>query len=156
MLRLLAAIFLSFGMARAVDVPPNVLTPELQHVLNSARSAVLYSLDPNLDRRSGELFCGVRVLGKARLQADETRRAADAFASAVSNWKGVTAECFNPRHGLSITSDGHRYDFVLCYECQQIAIYRDGNDVSELGATGSPATLNAILRTHHLRLAPTD
>jgi hypothetical protein len=152
MMRVLVAVLLTLGVARAVD-PTNVLRPDLRHILDTANSAVLYSLEPNLDRTIGEEFCGIRVLGKTTLDKRETDQAAAAFETAVADWDGSQANCFNPRHGLRVTASGHIYDFLLCYECRVLEIFKDGKSISDMGAQGPSKVLNDLLRKHHLPLS---
>ena len=150
MLRILAVLLL-FGLARASDKPPNVLSPEIQHVLDSADSAILYSLDPNA--APGNKFHYFRILGKTKLNRDETREAAHAFDKAIAGFGDEMANCFNARHGLRIVSAGHIYDYLLCYECDQVEVFIDDKLVADLGAAGSPNVLNHLLREHHLPIA---
>ena len=117
---------------------PNVLPPDLQQVLDSAHSAVIYSLDPNGDPQKGRSLHNVSILGHAKLDAVETHQAAQAFNQAVKGWDNMMAACFNPRHALRINSNGHIYDYLLCYECHQIEVFVDDSLKVDIGAAGSP------------------
>ena len=149
-------LLLALGVARAADNPPNILPPDLQHVLDAADSAEIYSLDPNSDPRKGPALHNVSVLGHTKLDAVETRRAALAFNQAIKGWDKILTYCFNPRHALRIHANGHAYDYLLCYECHQIEVFVDDDQKAGLGAAGSPNVLNSILEAHHLRLARTN
>lgn len=132
----------------------NMLPPEVLRALNAPEKATLYSIDPV---RSGFLrptFHGYRILGSARLTGKQQRIAIWEFESAVSNWNGITAECFNPRHGLRVISGGQAFDLVLCFECHQVEIFAHDKLTAELGATGTPEVLNAILKRTGVPLAP--
>jgi hypothetical protein len=155
-MRFLVFFILALGVARAADPPPNVLPSDLQHVLDSADSAVIYSLDPNGDPRKEPALHYVSILGRAKLNTAETHQASHAFNQAVRGWDNIMAECFNPRHALRIHANGHTYDYLLCYECHQIEVFVDDDLKVDMGAAGSPEILNSILRAHHLRLARTN
>ncbi len=46
---------------------------------------------------------------------------------------------------LRVTANTHQYDFLLCYQCQRMEVYRDGVRIVSRNAKGSPAALNALL-----------
>jgi len=45
-----------------------------------------------------------------------------------------------------VTAQGHTYDFLICYACQTLEIYRDGRNLTTLHLAGSPKVLNQLLR----------
>ncbi len=59
---------------------------------------------------------------------------------------GVTL-CFYPRHALSVAVGSGSYDFLICYECRNVEIYRD----SERIAAGSIAALSEGKLDHLFR-----
>jgi hypothetical protein len=114
----------------------------------------LFSLEPE-DRphsTSGTLQ-GFKILGKANLTRSQAQLAANAFLKAAKDWDGMSADCFNPRVALRILSQGHTFDFLLCYECQELDVYEDGKIMVSLGASGSPKILNSILAAAHVPLS---
>jgi hypothetical protein len=66
--------------------------------------------------------------------------------SAIKAAKGGDQFCFEPRHALHIESGGHAYDFLISYECQQLEVFRDDVGVASIGAGGTPAALNRLLK----------
>ncbi|HWB61577.1 MAG TPA: hypothetical protein VG733_18990 [Chthoniobacteraceae bacterium] len=144
---------------------PEYLPPEINQALLGAKSSVLYSLEPMARAKAGdETLQSWKVLGKTTLDERQTARAARAFLAAVipppakPHWPGSPvsisfAMCFDPRHALSVESRGHRYDFLLCYECGYLYVYRDGKGIMELLARGSPRVLNAMLTASKIPLA---
>jgi hypothetical protein len=46
--------------------------------------------------------------------------------------------CFNPRHGRRAVSHNKRVDFLICFECYQVAIYVDGKFLAAIRTTASP------------------
>ena len=98
---------------------------------------------------------GWKVLGKIQLDNDQAATAVSAFQSAVSGWipqMMPSFECFIPRHGLRVTSGGHTYDFVLCYECGSMEISRDQKHLASLPAFGFGLILNQMLIRAHIPL----
>ena len=103
-----------------------------------------------------DVFEGHGVLGKIPLEGSQAAAAAAEFRhtliwilpSPVISFSA--AMCFNPRHGLRIESRGHEYDFLLCYECRQMDIFRDGKQIAHLFIRGSPTALNALLTQAHI------
>jgi hypothetical protein len=102
----------------------NTLPPDARA---APEKATLYSLDPAGHYRAhpGDVrFHGFKILGYADLNVLQTAEACRAFRWAIFEWYG-SAECFDARHGLRVTSNGHTYDFLLCYECGRLEVYRD-------------------------------
>jgi len=132
-------------------IPPNSIPPQALQALQSAITGTLYSLDPGMmaGAPGDKAFHNHHVLGQAELDLKQMVTASSAFQSAVANWNPSMgmALCFNPRHGLRVTANGHVFDFVLCYECGQLYIYEDDKNIASLGAIGTPDILNNLLST---------
>jgi len=72
-------------------------------------------------------FHGYRILGRAAVADLAERNTLVALVRrGVEASDGSVAACFNPRHGLSITKDGHVTDLVICFECLSMNVYVDG------------------------------
>jgi hypothetical protein len=151
LMRPVCVVFALVGFVQTAPAAINGLPPEFQHILDSATNVALYSLEP-LSTRTGSVgrLDGFEILGWASLDRDQAKHAAGIFAKAVADWDGLNADCFDPRHALHIVDQGRAYDFLLCYACEQLVIYRDGQEVAQVGASGSPTALNNLLRELHL------
>lgn len=72
-------------------------------------------------------FHGQPVLGTARVDDLATR---DLILQLVERGieasDGTVAACFDPRHGISVAIDGATIDFLICYECLSMEVYRNG------------------------------
>jgi hypothetical protein len=148
-LALVVASVLGFASAHQSNIMPS----EALSALQSAKSVVLYSLDPeNVSTTGDARFHYYKILGETRLDPAQTRIATRAVEKAVDDSLGYSPDCFNPRHGLRISAQGHLYDFVLCYSCDGLDIYRDGQEIATLTVTGSPQTLNRLLVAAHVPL----
>ncbi|MFT3807095.1 hypothetical protein [Arenimonas sp.] len=136
----------------------NELPAQVAAVLRTATVVQIYSLEPvPMPNRpsSGERWYGYEVLGKTMLDADSSKLAIEAFEKAVANWDGMIAGCFDPRHALRIEAEGHTWDFLLCYDCHQLEVFRDGKHLDGVGAAGSPEALNELMLAKGLVLSKT-
>jgi hypothetical protein len=132
------------------------LSPEAAQALAQPESVVLYSLEPTVRPASPDLALDhFDVLGKTKLNTTDAGQAIEAFRAAMVYPGGpiIVAACFEPRHAISIVSKGHRFDYLLCYACRGLEVFRDGKLVSDVLAFGSPDTLDALLRANGLPLS---
>jgi len=163
---LLLAIITAIGCAyfRRSNHPENRIPPAALHALESDSSLVLYSLSPEEDilldsgenqRRSAAepKFQGYRILGQITLTSPESRgMVIDTIRDAVRDWDGAIALCFEPRHGVRATDASGAYDFLICFECQQIYVSSPGGIKKQLGIHASGWQLNDILTAAHVPL----
>ena len=155
-------IFIILGLATIGGLPaatptPNAIPDEALKVLRSHNSATFYSLEPwERPKPEDKTLHGYKILGKTTLDPKNEQVVEGAFEKAVSNWDGMIANCFDPRHALSLSSSGHIYDFLLCYNCHQLYIYKDDKVIASMGAAGSPKFLNSILAAAHVPVSQTD
>lgn len=134
----------------------NRLPREVSRALKAQTTAVLYSLEP-AERGEKEGFLhGFQILGETRLTGGALSSAVKEFERAVADWGGAMAACFEPRHALRVVDGTHTYDLVLCYECDQLYVYRDGKHLVSLGASGSPSVLNGLLAAAGVEVAKDD
>jgi len=152
------AVFLAGYLASQLAQPRSVLLPwQALGALKSPQGAVLYSLEPLKWTPSGEgTLHGFTILGHTTLDAKQARRAADEFWNANKQWDGNGSDCFEPRHALRIIFGGHTYDFLLCFHCHELDVYRDDRKFTEVGASGSPQALNELLQECHLPVSHSD
>lgn len=137
------------GQAKSNNLPAEAL-----RALHSHDRVVLYSLEPWSDPDDpGSRLQGFEILGQATLTSSQAASATAAFESAIAKPDGIVASCFDPRHALRILTGGHTYDFLLCYSCRQLQVYRDDKWFGEANAVGSPKSLNELLTTLNLPLS---
>jgi hypothetical protein len=139
--------------ARRNDVPPATLA-----ALQSAETCELYSIDPNDTRVSDAApqFQGYEILGHTTITDPATRtKLIDALRAAARKNSGMAAACFNPRHAIRVTRAGVSTDFVICFECMQVAIYTGPARTASFLVTGSSQpTFDAVLKSANVPLAP--
>ncbi len=155
-MKFLAFLLLLIGIisTQAATVSANNLSEEAARALRSPNSAILYSIEPSEQPKPGDkVLHGFKVLGQANLDPKRAQLAANAFQKAVKDWDEVMYECFEPRHALRISAGGHTYDFLLCYQCHELDVYKDDKLLDNFGAAGSPKFLNGMLTEAHVSLA---
>lgn len=133
---------------------PNALPAEATQALHSNGNAIIYSLEPW--EKPGKQVTRLQryeILGQSDLTDAQRSIAVGAFDSAIAGWDGNVAMCFDPRHALRIQFKGHAYDFLLCYSCHQIEVFRDGKPFGGAGAAGSPKVLNDLMTSLQLPLS---
>jgi hypothetical protein len=131
---------------------PNKLPAIAETALSAPESVVLYSLEPYTENPDdykhwkGATFHGYMCLGKVSLRGKAAQTAISEFRNAVPKQEQPMADCFDPRHVLSIAYKRHTYDFLLCFQCQQMQVCEDGKELAVVSATGSADVLNGILK----------
>ena len=151
--RLIAIIL---GLAAAEASAREALTPEAAQVLHSARSAELYSLEPYTDPDDAKVrrLEGYAILGHTRITTSQSAAAVLEIERSIAAWEdGPIALCFDPRHALRVRAEGHTYDFLVCYACEEMQVYKDGALVAFTHVRGSPSVLNAMLRKGNVPLS---
>jgi hypothetical protein len=150
---LLPLFCLSAARAEENAIPEDVLT-----ALTDAETFELYSLNPN---RLGEEpedgdFHGWKVLGKTQVKDAEARESLiNALKKGVSDSDGTVAACFNPRHGIQVTTaDGKTVSVVICFECLSMNFYKGGERSGyALTTQGPQETFNKVLTDAEVPLA---
>jgi hypothetical protein len=130
----------------------NVIPAPAASLLERADRFELLSLDPNIQLRVAEEdFHGYRVLETVVIADPEIReKLVSDFRKAVAENQGVAAACFNPRHGIRVTRNEKRADFVICFQCDQVQVY--GEVRAEFLITNSAEKLfDSVLRSKGVR-----
>src|SRR5947199_5846779 len=97
----------------------------------SIDSMTLYSLDGTFDfeggkKPEGEAFHNYPVLGQLDVTSLKDRREiVNAVKQGIAEYKGQPAKCFWPRHGIRFTQRGKTIEYLICFECNQLTVYRD-------------------------------
>ena len=89
----------------------------------------LYSLYPELppaEEKPKETFHGWKVLGKTVVKDAESQKKILAVAETIT--AGTGAKCFDPRHGIRVTSGGKSVDLIICFECSWVYVHLDKDD----------------------------
>ncbi|MAW61564.1 MAG: hypothetical protein CMJ94_12105 [Planctomycetes bacterium] len=129
--RLLALVLALFGSACSGS--PSSSTAQADGVLAALaqpESVELVALHPyphEIEEQDGPRFHGYGILGQTELTDPEKAEALIALIEeGIEASDGRVAACFNPRHGLTVTTADAVWDFVICYECLSMQVYRDG------------------------------
>lgn len=100
-----------------------------------------------------QYFYGHLLLGQTQVTGKNKKIAVQEFRKALGAWTNMCS-CFEPRHAMRVNRGGHIYDYVLCYLCFEMRVYKDGEPFLSLkGDMGSdPAILNALLANNNVPL----
>ncbi|MEZ0298628.1 MAG: hypothetical protein ACAI35_19435 [Candidatus Methylacidiphilales bacterium] len=144
--------------ANGAEYPQQPWPKDFQKILaNPPGDMLLYSLEPMESPEKGEeTLQGFKVLGKMYMRPEQAQTAVAAFNDAIFKWDTKKAKCFKPRQALVAKDGGHTYEILLCYSCQQMFAYRDGQLVRSYGVAGSPKVLKDLLRKGDKPLSTTD
>ena len=82
------------------------------------------------------------VIGKVTIADAKTRKMLrDALRNSASDSDAQMASCFNPHHGIRVTKDGVATDFVICFECGRVQVWRDGQRIAYFAISHTPQPL---------------
>ena len=76
-----------------------------------------------------------------------------ALHNGIASSDGGIAACFIPRHAMHTVHNGETVDYVICFQCLQIKVIRDGKTDLELTADTPRETFNEFLSTADIPLA---
>jgi uncharacterized radical SAM superfamily protein len=141
-------------LLRAADNP---IPEEFRKALEKAETLELYSLDPSTPVEKGDAeFHGWKMLGKTEVKKESLTKLVVALKKGAEEAdQRVAAGCFHPRHGIRVQLDGKSYDFVICFECVAVMLYKDKDEKSTKGfhVSDTPADIfNTILKDAKVKL----
>jgi hypothetical protein len=124
--------------------------------LSTAEAYELISLEPDMRTatHSGVRYHNHAVLGSTPITDPATRRRLnDALQAGVRQSDGTRMACFNPRHGIRVTRGGVVSEFVICFECRQVQVYRDGSKLYFLTSNSPEKVFDEVLKSANVPLA---
>ena len=133
------------------------LPDQVLKALDSPSSITLYSIQPwgGPDLPEWDLH-GHHQNGHVELTQWRASQAVAALTEAIAkgNAHQESLCMFNPRHALRVISKGDTYDILICYECGQLALYKNDQPLRFSGSIGSgPEALNQLLQLSGIPLA---
>lgn len=85
-----------------------------------------------------DLFHRMVILGSTTIDdPDVQTRLVEAVRSGVERIYFLPL-CFNPRHCIRLTKGGVVTDLVICFECEQAQVWRDGKCIDQWTTNASP------------------
>jgi hypothetical protein len=99
-----------------------------QTTLETSAEITLYALKPQsvpLTSRV-EAFHGYPILDRVVLRGEEKAKLLGKLYTSIAE-DAEPARCFIPRHGIRAVKGDRSVDLVICFECQQVDSYVDGN-----------------------------
>ncbi|MEZ0300041.1 MAG: hypothetical protein ACAI35_26610 [Candidatus Methylacidiphilales bacterium] len=79
--------------------------------------------------RGHKAYCGYPLLYSISLTPEAAARELRVLLDGVDNSDGSIIMCFYPRHIFSFDAGGIHYDLIVCYDCNAIRLWRDGEHV---------------------------
>jgi hypothetical protein len=152
---LITAFIVLLVIARFYYGPSNEL-----NALDDADRFELFSLDPSMTgwipAPGRSEFHNHAVLGSTDILDRATQmELRNALKAGIRESGGEEAACFDPRHGIRVTHGSAVTDFVICFECEQVEVWRDGARITTLPTTHSPQPIfDRVLQNAHVPLAP--
>ena len=114
----------------SIDPTPPALENDIELVTNllASEKKELPADKPQPKQDTRERFHGYPVLGRTEIK--DPKRRNDLLSTLYKGVRkirhGIPA-CFEPRHGIIATRGTNQVELVICFECEQIAEYADGN-----------------------------
>ncbi|TWT75927.1 hypothetical protein Pla123a_27120 [Posidoniimonas polymericola] len=140
-----------------LDPNQEYLPAEVEALLSAPHETELLSLNPEwLDDPPDDSFHRFEVLGQTPLTAEESAAFFEALRAGVATRPDLPPpDCFNPRHGVRITSGDQSLDIAICFECEQIYSYRGDEQIGSRETSVLPATrYREAVSEHGLTAAP--
>jgi len=160
------ALFVSFlfvaGSAGCSGDKTRKLPSAAKSILEKADEMELMSIDPGnreLDEPhpKGDYY-GWKVIGKTVIDDLNTQKSIlSALEKGVEEFgSGTPPACFDPRHAIHATRNGKTVDLLICFECQQILVYLDGQrqDPYVFTSSSPESVLDKVLSEANVPLAP--
>jgi hypothetical protein len=123
--------------------------------LTDADQYELLSLQPTRLGPKLPDYCGMVILGRMPIPDAATRdRLNWALQSGARQSDGSVYSCFNPRHAIRVTQAGVTTEFLICFECRQVEVRRDGKEVGDFPISSSrQAVFDDVLNEARIPLA---
>jgi hypothetical protein len=108
----------------------------------------LYSLNPETQLKADEGFHGWQVLAVTLVKEKKDRmELLEAMRSGVKENEGMVADCFNPHHGIRLRNGAVTTDLVICFQCLQVQVFKDGKRQGGfLTSKGPEKTFHRVLK----------
>ncbi|MBX3171721.1 MAG: hypothetical protein KF760_30200 [Candidatus Eremiobacteraeota bacterium] len=149
MKKLLALIVVVVAILGAVLDPfPAPPKRDIQNTLTEASKVELVGLQPEIIREESPTLFGMRKVTRRRtLSEAERAQVLSALQSDLRYRVWTVGRCFNPRHGLALTTPAGEYRLLLCYECSQMEMVSpEGRRGALVPLAGSSAgVVNSLL-----------
>jgi hypothetical protein len=116
------------------------LPATVREALSKPSRVELLSLEPGRPRgKPKRSFHGWKVLGGTLVVDREKQNVLlSAVDRGIAESDGSVAVCFEPRHGITVTSGSTVVDLVICFECLQVEAFVNGKAVEGAPTTSMP------------------
>ena len=136
----------------------NEMRSSSMQALEQADKYELLSINPIKPRgdEPAGAFHGYHILGQTTITDPATQKQLNAaFEKGVREHHGNPAACiFMPRHGIRLTKADLVTDFVICFQCGDVQVFKGDQLDHSFFVSGSPQpTFDRVLKQHNLPLA---
>ena len=103
----------------------------------NAEHMLLYSLLPSSESGNEGLDClhTYPILDCVQVVDQDDRRAVYAALRAAAEAGTLGRRCWEPHHGVRINQGGQNLDFVICFICECMQVFRDAGSDDTSGPT---------------------
>jgi hypothetical protein len=149
---LILSLYAQLAAARDRELLPGEV--EALKILKAGTKFTLFSVFPHgfyasypyPELKPEESFHGYKILGSTDLaQAKQRQLAVASVEEAIRSFAGTIAGCFEPQHGLRIQTPDAVFDFVICFHCHYIKIYRGEQYLGMIPIAGSGESMDSLL-----------
>lgn len=143
----------------SIDPMPSGLENDIDSLTNlfaaEEKKSPTANANPKQDTR--ERFHNYPVLGRTEIKDPKRRNELlTALYKGVRKIRNGIPACFEPRHGIIATRGTNQVELLICFECEQIAEYTDGNHSWSLMDKKPRELFNRTLTEAGVPLAPSS
>ncbi|MBL8821288.1 MAG: hypothetical protein JNJ77_01780 [Planctomycetia bacterium] len=129
--------------------------------ISDADKVTLYSIDgkdpegSKPSNKGAEKFHGTPVLGTIEIKDSQIReQLVQALLKNMQVEGKAIPACFIPRHGIRAEKSGKTTDYVICFECYQVEVYRNTMRYKLQVERQPQELLNRLLKEGNIPIAP--
>jgi len=160
MLRLCVAMVVALLVSGCTFSGINKFSEGLQVSQAQGSKITLYSIEPySINAKDMNQMYGYPVLGSVDLSHSDSERMLEILADGVWKWRWRNSilrsevACFNPRHIVRIQTQNDMFDYVICFQCEGIEVYRNGIQHSYAGVLAKQREFDNVLVRSNVPLA---
>lgn len=132
---LLGVVLVAGGALGWYLTKPAPLPDSLSTVLRESTEFELFSIEPHpwreLDETSPNSFRRREVLGSTKVVDLGVRNHLVTTLERARPEGEAGIKCFSPRHAIRATYNAEVYEFLICFECEQVRAYKGKDLISE-------------------------
>ncbi len=125
---------------------PTDFTTQTRWILEAPDTFELPAVDPQspepaVAKTQPAHFQDFIILGRVRPDTGKQRVLVNALYAAVVKPNTQRSKCFNVRHAIRASREGHTTELLICFECQHVFVYTDNAISGDVDFTNVPRDL---------------